>query len=255
MSAMGCDVIATPIEAVSTIRPPGTAMGSTSAACMRSTRWAASSGWLSSHTATNSSPPIRATVSMARITPLKRRAAWDEHHVAHSVAMRVVHRLEVIEVEVQHSHHLVHLPLLQATTGQVQAIQQQGTVREPSQGVVGGPTHELAVAPHPIGHLVDRGQPSTGSVTGAEAGQGELEPPLAVVDHANGDALASPRLHDHGDGVDHLGSVIGVDGRLPPQPQELFLAAAEHRCRSVVGVHDGGHPHRTDEPHGKGVTE
>ena len=54
---------------------------------------------------TNSSPPSRAAVSPSRITRAQALADGDQQRVAGVVAIAVVDRLEVVEVEEQDREH------------------------------------------------------------------------------------------------------------------------------------------------------
>ena len=70
-----------------------------SAASMRARSDRRSSRQLGSYTITNSSPPILATTSAPRTSDMSRRAGLAQHDVAGIVTVKVVDRLEIVDVE------------------------------------------------------------------------------------------------------------------------------------------------------------
>ena len=93
-------LIAIPTLAVTWSARVDSEVGSAIAAVSRSATWVASRIVTSSHSTTNSSPPIRPIVSDGRSVGLQAAHDVDEQLVADVVPVRVVDRLEVVEVDV-----------------------------------------------------------------------------------------------------------------------------------------------------------
>ncbi len=84
-----------------------------SATTLSATPWALSRSRTPSSTTANSSPPRRATASLGRTALAHPCGELLQHLIADRVAMLVVDRLEVIEVDVE-QRHLGALVLLEA---------------------------------------------------------------------------------------------------------------------------------------------
>ena len=153
---------------------------------------AASAGWRSfGCTSANSSPPSRASVSLARIAPRDPAGHRAQQLVAGRMAERVVDLLEAVEVEEKDRGHATFA----AGTGQglAEPVEQQGAVRQPGQRVV-------------------QGQPPDPLLGRLALGQ--------VLEHRDlGDDLARRGAHRRGvDGGDAARPVAAFERDLPARP-------------------------------------
>ncbi len=107
----------------------------------------------------NSSPPSRATVSPRRTDALQALRGGAEHVVADRVAKAVVHRLEVVEIQIDDRNRRV----IAAGQSMVDPVAEQRTVGKPRERVVEGLVCELLLELLLVGDIdheapaVDRG--------------------------------------------------------------------------------------------------
>ncbi len=116
----------------------------------RVARVVASVGWAApACTTANSSPPTRATVS--RIADAVSQAAGDgfQQHVANGMTERVVHALEVVDIETKHCELLVARVL----QGIVETIVEEHPVGQIRQGVMPRQVRNLGLGLKPLGNV------------------------------------------------------------------------------------------------------
>jgi hypothetical protein len=114
-SVASCGKRLTPIEADAETSTPARSNGSWSASWTRAATDSATTTRdsvlesepiprsRSASSRRNSSPPCRATMSVSRVHPRRRSASCCRELVARMMSERVVHELEVVEIEVEHS--------------------------------------------------------------------------------------------------------------------------------------------------------
>ena len=122
---------------------------------MRSARTVASAGWQSATCMTaNSSPPMRAIVSVSRTSPRSRAVTILQQLVAGRMAQRIVDGLEVVEVEQVYRHH-------SAASGAgervLEPLVEQHAVGEVRQRIVQGHVHDLGLGAALLGDVLVRG--------------------------------------------------------------------------------------------------
>ena len=161
-----------------------------------------------------------------------------EEHVADRVAEAVVHGLEVVEVDEEDGDAAA---LANGARQRVlEAVLEQGAVREPGQAVVEGQVAELALEPLAVGDVA-AGENAARIVS--ELAPHPLEDDPRALPRGEA-ALEAARRHSGGRVAERIG-VLGV-GEVEQLPaDEVARQQAEHRQRGVghvghgrVGLHD-----------------
>ena len=92
---------------------------------------------------TNSSPPMRATVSVERTNPDRRRADLLQQLIARAVSQRVVDELEAVEIA---NHQRERAPVAIGVCHRLrQAIVEKHAVRQAGERIVSGQMPQLPV--------------------------------------------------------------------------------------------------------------
>ena len=185
----------------------------------------------------NSSPPSRATVSLARTVGDQAGADHLQHGVARGVPVPVVDHLEVVEVHQQQREPGA------VVVGQrrVEPLHEQRAVREPGERVVVG------LVGQPVGELVAVADVVQGQHRALErapvelADGGDLEPAPAAVratQPALDEAVAALALEHRPDRVEGAALVLGVHLRLQVGGVREPLPVAQRGVRGGADVAD-----------------
>ena len=151
-----------PIEAVTYSSVPSTSKGASNAS---STRWATACAEIaapfssmtgdvwsrSASSIRNSSPPGRATRSVSRVASCRRAAIWMIRWSPDLVAERVVHELEVVDVEREHGDAAVGPA--RARERELEQLVEHRSVRHAGQAVVIGEIGEALLGLATLGDV------------------------------------------------------------------------------------------------------
>ena len=140
-------------------------MGSLSTRCTVAAASTAPRASVLGKSTANSSPPSRATVSMARRDAVEDLRHALQHRVAHGVPEGVIDFLEMVQVE-QQQRGVAALPgRLQDDLGR--AVEQQRPVRQAGELVVQRQPFQFRLHPHLLAHIRHQSRPSCAQVPAA----------------------------------------------------------------------------------------
>ena len=157
---------------------PASRIGVLQAARIRAATDVAAGSSMSSQMITNSSPPWRATVSVARTAPASRPATSWRSSSPTCVAVGVVDRLEPVEVE-EEDRGAGALRACLPGRGHLEAVEEEVAVGQPGQRVVEGPPAQRPRLAPGLGDVGDHDQRSRpAALPQVQRAAGDLEDPV-----------------------------------------------------------------------------